>query len=91
GAHFSAQPGTVPAATANLLAGDPTTVLVAAGNGLSRSTNGGRTWQQVPGVSGDVGFVGFESSSVGRAVSATGNTIWTTRDGGADWTATALG
>jgi photosystem II stability/assembly factor-like uncharacterized protein len=91
GANFAAQAGTVPPATADLLTGDPTTVLVTAGNGLSRSTNGGRTWQRVQGVSGRIAFVGFESPQVGRAVSSDGNTIWTTRDGGDNWTATTLG
>lgn len=40
-------------------------------------------------TSGDVShpkFLGFESASVGRYVSWDGQTLWTTRDGGAHWT-----
>jgi photosystem II stability/assembly factor-like uncharacterized protein len=91
GAQFTAQPGTVPAATASLLSGDSTTVLVTAGTGLARSTDGGRTWHPVPSVTGKIGFVGFESKTVGRAVSSDGRTIWTTRDAGKTWTPAAFG
>lgn len=40
-------------------------------------------------TSGDVSqprFLGFESASVGRYVSWDGQTLWTTRDGGTNWT-----
>jgi hypothetical protein len=86
GVSFSATSGHVPRATARLLTGDPSTVLVTADHGLTRSADGGRTWHAVPSVTGPVGFVGFESDTVGRAVSADGTTIWTTRNGGATWT-----
>ncbi len=85
GATFTPQPGRVRAATASLLTGDPTTVLVTAGSGLARSTNGGKTWQPVAGVTGTVTFVGFESQTVGRAVTDN-RLIWTTTDGGKTWT-----
>jgi photosystem II stability/assembly factor-like uncharacterized protein len=91
GATFTPQPGTVPRATATQLTGDPTTVLVTAGTGLARSTDGGRTWRIVPSVTGDITFVGFESATVGRAVSADGQTIWTTRDAGKAWTPATFG
>ena len=90
GAHFTSQPGEIPI-SANLLTGDPDTVLVAAGIGLARSTDGGATWQQVSDVTGQIGWVGFESQTVGRAVSADGSTIWTTRDGGQTWHAASIG
>lgn len=90
GAYFAAQPGTVPAATAEQLTGDPTTVLVAAGDGLARSADGGRHWTTVPEVTGHITFVGFENRSVGRAVTD-GNAIWTTRDAGESWTQAAFG
>jgi photosystem II stability/assembly factor-like uncharacterized protein len=91
GATFTAQPGVIPAATADTLTGDPATVLVAAGTGLSRSTDGGRSWAAVPDVTGRISFVGFESDRVARAVADDGRTIWTTRDGGASWTKAGLG
>jgi photosystem II stability/assembly factor-like uncharacterized protein len=92
GAGFGFKPGEIPAEVApSLLTGDPDTVLVAAGNGMARSTDGGASWQLVEGVTGDIGWVGFESQTVGRAVSADGSTIWTTRDGGATWRAASIG
>jgi photosystem II stability/assembly factor-like uncharacterized protein len=90
GGNFAAQPGTVPAATADLLTGDATTVLVTAWDGLARSIDGGATWQTVPDVTGRIGFVGFESSTVGRAVTDQ-NTIWTTRDAGKTWSSATFG
>jgi photosystem II stability/assembly factor-like uncharacterized protein len=90
GAHFAEQSGEIRIA-ATLLTGDPETVLVAAGDGMARSTDGGATWQRVQDVSGPIGWVGFESQQVGRAVSADGTTIWTTRDGGATWHSASIG
>jgi photosystem II stability/assembly factor-like uncharacterized protein len=91
GAHFAAQPGEMPEeGPGRAIAGDPATVLVAGGNGLVRSTDGGRVWQPVPGVSGEVTFVGFESALVGRAVTDN-RIIWTTRDAGTTWTAARFG
>lgn len=85
-----AKGATVPA-DAQLLAGDAGTVLVTAGDGLARSTNGGGTFQKVPSVTTGISFVGFESDTVGRAVSADGNTIWTTRDAGQSWQSATFG
>ncbi len=65
GRHFARQPGTVPAATADLLTGDATTVLVTGGTGLARSTDGGASWRRRPDVSGEVSFIGFESRPSG--------------------------
>jgi photosystem II stability/assembly factor-like uncharacterized protein len=86
GAHFTPQPGRVPAATAEQLTGDPATVLVAAGGGMARSADGGKTWQPVPDITGHVTWVGFESPTAGRAVTD-GRVVWTTTDGGKSWTA----
>jgi photosystem II stability/assembly factor-like uncharacterized protein len=90
GANFTAQPGTIPISVPDQLTGDPTTVLVVARDGLARSTDGGRSWTAVPDVQGRVTFVGFESPTVGRAVTDQ-HTIWTTRDGGRTWRPKALG
>lgn len=87
GRHFTRQPGAVPAATAGLLTGDATTELVTGGTGLARSTDGGASWRTVPNVTGAVSFIGFESPQVGRAVTDGGRSIWTTRNGGATWSA----
>jgi photosystem II stability/assembly factor-like uncharacterized protein len=58
---------------------------------MARSTDGGLTWQKVTDVTGRISWVGFESQQVGRALSADGTTIWTTRDGGATWRPAAIG
>jgi photosystem II stability/assembly factor-like uncharacterized protein len=42
-------------------------------------------WNLVPDISGQVTFIGFESTSVGRVVADGGRTIWTTRDAGVTW------
>jgi hypothetical protein len=92
GIQFARQPGPIPSEVApTLLAGDPDTVLVAAGHGLARSTDGGQTWQVVDDVAGQIKFAGFESQTEGRAVSADGKTIWTTENGGRTWTPTNFG
>jgi photosystem II stability/assembly factor-like uncharacterized protein len=90
GATFQGQPGAIPAARASLLAGDPNGVLLTGGDGLARSTDGGRGWRDVGGVSGTINFVGFENSAVGRVLTD-GRTIWTTRDGGRSWSEVRLG
>lgn len=87
GVQFAATGGTVPQFGADVLAGDPSTVLVAAGSGAYRSTDGGASWDRIPEIAGDVSFVGFESPTLGRIVTDGGRTIWTTRDGGAHWSA----
>ncbi len=65
------------------------TLLVGRDGVLRRSTDGGRNWLTVA-PSGTLGFLGFESDRVGRAVTD-GSTIWTTRDGGASWTPVHFG
>jgi photosystem II stability/assembly factor-like uncharacterized protein len=85
GAHFSAAAaGRLPQQT-ELLAGDYHGTLLAGGStGVYRSTDGGASWQRVAQL-GAVKFLGFESPSVARAVSADGRTIWSTPDGGVQW------
>ena len=73
-----------------MLTGDPTTVLVAAGRGAYRSTDGGQSWQPIPELSGrpgGVSFIGFESPTVGRAITDNGRKVWTTSNAGRTWTA----
>ena len=83
GAHFTARPD-LPQ-TADLLTGDPATGLIAAGiDGLQRSSDGGRTWHTVADVTGQVTWVGFETTTEARAVT-NNQTIWTTEDGGKTW------
>jgi photosystem II stability/assembly factor-like uncharacterized protein len=53
---------------------------------MRRSTDGGRTWHRIADVTGAISWVGFESQTDGRALSADGNVIWTTHDGGVTWT-----
>jgi hypothetical protein len=89
GAHFTA--GDPVPTSADFLAGDPSTVLLAGGDGLSRSTSGGRGWTEIPQVTGTLGFVGTESETKATAVSADGRTIWRTGDGGRHWKAVTLG
>jgi len=88
GATFAATSGAIPADTAGLLAGDPSTELLTGGtNGLSRSTDGGASWTGVGDVTGTVTFLGFESAQVGRCVTDGGRIVWTTTDGGLTWSA----
>lgn len=86
GAHFAPSRATLPQFSAHLLAGDPSTVLVAAGQGSYRSTDGGASWAPITAVTGTATFVGFESPTLGRIVTDGGRTVWTTTDAGAHWT-----
>jgi photosystem II stability/assembly factor-like uncharacterized protein len=63
-------------------------VLIISSDDMYRSTDGGKSWQRL-GANGNsdpgqVSWIGFESSTVGRAID--GRTIWTTRDAGLTWT-----
>jgi photosystem II stability/assembly factor-like uncharacterized protein len=91
GRSFTRQAGVVPATvvagvSAPQLTGNPATVLVVAGQGVARSTDGGRSWQASKDVSGQVSFIGFESQNTGRAVTDDGRRVWTTTDAGVSWT-----
>jgi photosystem II stability/assembly factor-like uncharacterized protein len=85
GASFVRSAGAIPSFAASVLAGDPTTVLIAAGAHPYRSTDGGVSWTRVEEVTGEASFAGFESPTLGRIVTDGGRTIWTTTDAGAHW------
>lgn len=84
GSTFARAAGSVPTSV-DLVAGDTKTVLVAAGAVARRSTNGGASWARIDDLAGTVSFLGFESKTVGRAVTDGGRTIWTTHDAGRTW------
>jgi photosystem II stability/assembly factor-like uncharacterized protein len=54
-----------------------------------RSDDGGQTWSRLGANSGSspgvVSWFGFESTTVGRAISSDGRTVWTTLDAGKTW------
>ena len=60
-------------------------MLAVAGRGVGVSHDGGRSWKGSDDLVGDFASVGFENTHVGRAVSADGTQIWTTRDAGLTW------
>jgi photosystem II stability/assembly factor-like uncharacterized protein len=73
-----------------IFTGDPATELVIAGATTYLSVDSAATWVRMPMLSG-VSFLGFESPTVGRAVTSGGRTIWTTHDGGQTWTPVQFG
>lgn len=87
GSSFTPQSGAIPAGAAGgLLTGSPDTVLLSGGDdGVERSIDGGVHWQPVSGPSGQITFVGSESTTTARVVADGGRSIWTTRDAGATW------
>jgi hypothetical protein len=76
---------------ATALAAASQRVLLVASDRLYRSTDAGASFTAVPDVSGPPRWLGFESATLGRALSDDGRTIWTTRDAGASWSAYAFG
>jgi hypothetical protein len=69
-------------------------VLVASAGGLSRSVDGGASWNQVlspPTQTSGFTFLGFESATTGRWVSGDASTVWTTHDAGQTWTSITFG
>lgn len=70
-------------------------LLVVDDKSVFRSTDGGQTFARLAGKADSVPagatWIGFESTTAGRAVSADGRTIWTTRDAGLTWTAHSFG
>jgi hypothetical protein len=81
------RPGTLAPAAA-IGAASRTVLLVANGAKLFRSDDAGDSWTAVLDL--DVGagasWIGFESTTTGRVLSASGGTIWTTHDAGVTWT-----
>jgi photosystem II stability/assembly factor-like uncharacterized protein len=66
-------------------------MLLVSSDDTYRSVDGGQTWSRLganagssPGV---VSWIGFESATVGRAISSDGRTVWTTLDAGKTWSA----
>jgi photosystem II stability/assembly factor-like uncharacterized protein len=70
----------------SLIAAASSSVIVVGDVGLYRTTDSGRSWRA---ELSDQQFrwLGFESDTVGHAVSEGGETFWTTTDAGATWTA----
>jgi photosystem II stability/assembly factor-like uncharacterized protein len=64
-------------------------VLIVADGDTYRSTDSGASFARLAAnggsTPGDAIWFGFETDTVGRAVSAGGSTIWTTRDAGLTW------
>lgn len=85
GTHFTQRTDSLPRSAGELLTGDPSTVLIAAGTTAYRLIGAGPRWVQVAGLAGRVSFLGFESATVGRAVTDAGRKIETTTDGGRTW------
>lgn len=81
--------GTLPVGALGAASGS--VLLVADGNML-RSTDGGRSFGRLNAgaTPGDAMWFGFESATVGRAVSEGGRAVWTTRDAGLTWTSYAF-
>jgi photosystem II stability/assembly factor-like uncharacterized protein len=97
GARFTAAPASLGAAIGSVLGAASARILLVSLDQLYRSTDGGRHWQRTgDGGPGEAGYIGFESSSVGRvlgidASGATGSTtVWTTTDAGRSWTASTF-
>jgi hypothetical protein len=65
-------------------------VLVVANGDTFRSSDSGQRFTRAGAnggtTPGDAKWFGFESTTVGRAVSEGGRAVWTTRDGGKTWT-----
>jgi hypothetical protein len=86
GTSFAPLGSPLPRNAENLLAGDPDTVLIAAGAHAYRYRSG-TGWSRIDAISGSADFVGFESTSTGRVVTNGGRSIWSTFDGTGSWSA----
>jgi photosystem II stability/assembly factor-like uncharacterized protein len=66
-------------------------VLLVSSDDTYRSDDGGQTWRRLDANAGSgpgaVSWFGFESATVGRAISSDGRTVWTTPDAGKTWSA----
>ena len=64
-------------------------VLLVSSDDTYRSDDGGRTWHRLGANAGSspgaVSWFGFESTTVGCAISSDGRTVWTTLDAGKTW------
>jgi hypothetical protein len=71
---------------AEALGAASSSVLVVSADDMYRSTDGGQSWHPLGAAGpGKASWIGFESATVGRAISANYRTIWTTTDAGATW------
>jgi photosystem II stability/assembly factor-like uncharacterized protein len=81
-------------APVSALAAASARVILVSSDDTYRSTDGGRSFTRLDAESGSspgkASWLGFESATDGRAISADGRTLWTTHDAGATWTAHAL-
>ncbi len=88
----SFRPGnpTLGVGTVAALGAASSTVLLVASDDTYRSADGGVTFRRLGANGGSspgpANWIGFESPTVGRAVSDAGQAIWTTRDAGLTWT-----
>jgi photosystem II stability/assembly factor-like uncharacterized protein len=92
GAHFVAGSRTaLGAAPVGALAAAARNRVFVSSDDTYLSTDGGRHFRRLSANGGSspgaLGWLGFASSTVGHAVSVDRRTIWTTTDGGRDWTA----
>ena len=90
GAHF--QPGgrhELGSAPISALGAASASVLLASSDDTYRSADGGQSWRRLGANAGStpgpVAWLGFESTTVGRAISSDGRTVWTTLDAGKTW------
>ncbi len=64
-------------------------VLLVSSDDTYRSDDGGQSWHRLGANAGSspgaVSWFGFESMTVGRAISSDGRTVWTTLDAGQTW------
>ncbi|HEX8092940.1 WD40/YVTN/BNR-like repeat-containing protein [Jatrophihabitans sp.] len=100
GAHFTAAPPSLGAATGDVLGAASATTLLVSLDQLYRSTDGGQHWQRTGNGGkgpGAASWIGFENSSVGRVLEVDGpgtaasGTVWTTTDAGRSWRANTFG
>jgi len=79
------------AARVSVLAAASATTLFVSSDDLYRSTDGGQSFARQHANAqtgpGRLRWLGFESATAGRAVSADGRTVWTTQDAGTSWRA----
>lgn len=92
-ASFRPAPATLGASPGTLIAAASARTIFVLSDALYRSADGGATWTRVQQNSTGplvAAWIGFESTSVGRALEGSASTeqhtLWTTVDGGLTWT-----
>lgn len=91
GRSFHALGGLELANSALLAPASATTAVIANGNEVKRTTDGGATWSTpaTPSTTTPWTWAGFTDAHVGTAI--VGHQLWRTTDGGADWRVLTLG